>query len=296
MQKATLPTKQPLARTVQRALPPAFSHAVLIAYALICLYPFLWMLSSSLKSNQEVLGSQSLLPSQVRFDIIVQVWSQLSFWKYFMNSMIISLVVVLGIILVYSLAGYGFAKTSFWGRNVLFLCFVGIMLVPGVTVLIPLIQLLKALGLIGRDATQISTYTGIVLPMINGAGPLAIFLFRNYFASLPQELHDAAHVDGCSELGIYVRIFLPLALPVIATVGFINFISSWNAYIWPAVVINNEEWYTLPLKLKDLDLQTVIQWNIRMAGSLITTVPLIIAFLFLQRYYIRGITSGAIKG
>jgi ABC-type glycerol-3-phosphate transport system permease component len=283
-------------RKLHRSFRGMPSYLVLTAYAVLSLYPFLWMISASLKSSREVLTNQSLIPTQVRLDILVSVWNELGFWKYFINSIIISGSVIFGVVLIYSLAGYGFARTRFWGRDLFFLGFLALLLVPGVTVLIPLVQLLRALGLIGHAATQVSTYTGVIFPIINGAGPLAIFLFRNYFARLPQELHDAARVDGCSEWGIYWRIFLPLSLPVIATIAIINFITTWNAYIWPSIVINNDDWYTLPLKLKDLDLQTVVQWNVRMAGSLITTVPIIIAFLLLQRYYIRGITAGAIKG
>ncbi len=254
------------------------------------------MISAALKSNQEVYRNPSLIPNQVRFDILIDVWNQLNFWKYFLNSLVISVAVVVGIVLIYSMAGYGFAKTSFWGKEFFFVGFVALLLVPGITILVPLVQLLKGLHLIGRDANQFTTYLGLVMPMVNGGGPLAIFLFRSYFASIPHELHDAAKIDGCSEWGIYFRIFLPLAAPVIATVSILNFISTWNAYIFPSVVLNNPDWFTLPLKLRDLDLQSVIQWNVRMAGSLITVVPVIVAFVLLQRYYIRGLTAGALKG
>jgi ABC-type glycerol-3-phosphate transport system permease component len=281
---------------IRNAISAAISYIVLTAYALLSLYPFLWMVSSSLKSNQEVLSSQSLIPHEFHPEIIINTWDQLNFFRYFFNSMIITVLAVVGIILVFSMAGFGFAKARFKGSNVLFIGFLGMMFVPGVTVLVPLIQLLKALGLIGRDVSQAVTYGGLIMPIINGAGPMSIFLFRNYFASLPGELHDAARVDGASQWGIFFRIFFPLATPIIATVGILNFIGTWNAYIWPSIVLNNPDWFTLPLKLKDLDLQTVIQWNIRMAGSLITVIPVIIVFLFLQRYYIRGLTAGAIRG
>jgi multiple sugar transport system permease protein len=274
----------------------ALSYIVLTLYALLSLYPFLWMISSALKSNKEVLSSNSLIPEQIRFDIIINTWNQLNFFRYFINSVIIAALVVAGIILIYSMAGFGFARTKFMGSNVLFMAFLGLLFVPGVTVLVPLVQLLKALGLIGRDATLPQTYFGLIMPIINGAGPFSIFLFRNYFASLPSELHDAARVDGATNWGVFFRIFLPLATPIIATVGILNIIGTWSAYIWPSIVLNNPDWYTLPLKLKDLDLQIVIQWNVRMAASLIVITPVIIAFLFLQRYYIRGLTAGAVRG
>ncbi len=290
--------QRPLARTIRRKqqTPVVTSYVILIIYSIISLYPFLWMLSASFKTNNEVVTGISLIPQNFRWDIIVSVWKQLEFWKYFLNSFLVSASVVLGVVVIYALAGYGFSKTTFWGRDGLFLFFVGIMLVPGVTVLIPLVQLLKVIGLIGPNATQVTAYAALVLPTVNGGGPLALFLFRNYFNRIPDELRDAARVDGCSEFGIFARIFLPIALPVIITVGTLNFISSWNAYILPSVVLNNSSWYTLPLQLQYLDQQSVIQWNIRMAGSLITTVPLVIGFILLQRYYISGITAGAVKG
>jgi multiple sugar transport system permease protein len=281
---------------LRKIISTGFSYLVLTAYAVLSMYPFLWMISSSLKSNQEVLMNRSLIPNALHWEVIIDTWNKLSFFRFFFNSAIIAVAAVAGIIVVYSLAGYGFAMTRFWGREFFFTAFLAMMLVPGVTVLIPLVQILKSLGMIGRDAGQIATYIGLIMPIINGAGPFAIFLFRNYFSTLPSEIHDAALVDGCSELDIYARIFFPLSIPAIATVGIMNFIATWNSYMWPSIVLNNPDWFTLPLKLKDLDLQIVIQWNVRMAGSLITIIPILVVFLFLQRYYIRGLTAGAMKG
>src|SRR6266536_5440513 len=155
------------------------SYIVVTLYALLSLYPFLWMVSSALKSNQEVLSSHSLIPSEIHFDIIINTWNQLDFFKYFTNSVIVSALCVVGVIVVYSMAGFGFARTKFVGSNLLFYCFLGLLFVPGVTVLVPLVQLLKALGLIGRDASLPQTYFGLIAPIINGAGPFSIFLFRN---------------------------------------------------------------------------------------------------------------------
>jgi multiple sugar transport system permease protein len=281
---------------LRKLIPTGISYIVLTAYAVLSMYPFLWMISSALKSNQEVLTNRSLFPQVFHWEIIIDTWDKLNFFRYFFNSTVIAVAAVAGVVLVYSLAGYGFAMTRFWGREFFFTAFLAMMLVPGVTVLIPLVQILKALGMIGKNAGQVATYIGLVMPIINGGGPFAIFLFRNYFSTLPSEIHDAALVDGCSEWDIYARIFFPLSVPAIATIGIMNFIATWNSYMWPSIVLNNPDWFTLPLKLKDLDLQIVIQWNVRMAGSLITIIPILIAFLFLQRYYIRGLTAGAMKG
>jgi ABC-type glycerol-3-phosphate transport system permease component len=267
----------------------------LAAYMVISVYPFLWMISSALKDNSEVLTNTSLIPKEIHWEILADVWNRLDFWQYFLNSLMISVPTVIGTVVVYSLAGYGFSVTKFWGKEFLYVFFMGLIVVPTIVVLVPLVQELRAFGLIGRDASKFATYVGLIIPAINGGGPWAIFLFRSYFDSLPRELRDAARLDGCNEWGVYFRIYLPLALPAIATVGITNFISSWNAYVFPSVVINNPDWYTLPLQLRFLDMQSVVQWNVRMAGSLVTVLPVIIAFLFLQRYYIRGLTAAAVK-
>ena len=271
------------------------SYLCLLFYLAISMYPFLWMISSALKTNTEVLTSTSLIPKEIHFEILLDVWNRLHFWKYFLNSLLISVPVMIGVILVYSLAGYGFAKTSFWGKEFIYIFFLGLMVIPQVTVLVPLVQELKAFGLMGRDASKFATYVGLIIPMVNGGGPFAIFIFRSYFASLPGDLRDAALIDGCNEWGVFYKIYMPLSLPAIATVGITNFISTWSAYVFPSVVLNNPDWLTLPLQLRQLDLQTVIQWNVRMAGSLFTVLPVIIAFIFLQRYYIRGLTAAAVK-
>ncbi len=273
----------------------SISYLLLLVYLVISMYPFLWMISSALKDNTEVLTSTSLIPMHIHLDILIDVWNRLNFWKYFTNSLLISVPVLVGVILVYSLAGYGFAKTNFWGKEFIYMFFLGLMVIPQVTILVPLVQELKTFGLIGHDASKFATYLGLILPMVNGGGPFAIFIFRNYFASLPGDLRDAEMIDGCSEWGVFSRIFLPLSLPAIATVGITNFISTWSAYVFPSVVLNNPDWMTLPLQLRMLDLQSVIQWNVRMAGSLFTVLPVILAFVFLQRYYIRGLTAAAVK-
>ena len=282
-------------RKLSKTISTGVSYLCLLIYLAISMYPFLWMISSAMKDNTEALTSTSLIPRQIHFEVIIDVWNRLHFWKYFLNSLLISIPVMVGVILVYSLAGYGFAKTRFWGKEFIYIFFLGLMVIPQVTILVPLVQELKAFGLMGRDASKFATYLGLIIPMINGGGPFAIFIFRSYFASLPGDLRDAALIDGCNEWTVFHKIYLPLSLPAIATVGITNFISTWSAYVFPAVVLNNPDWLTLPLQLRQLDLQTVIQWNVRMAGSLFTVLPVIIAFILLQRYYIRGLTAAAVK-
>jgi ABC-type glycerol-3-phosphate transport system permease component len=272
------------------------AYTVIISYTLLSIYPFAWMISTSMKDSQEVYENQSLIPRDPDLTTLRDTWKELHFFSHFTNSLFLSTLVVGGVIFLYSLAGYGFALLPFRGSSLLFGFFLSMILVPGVTVLVPLYVMLRLqVPLIGPNASYLETYIGLALPMINGAGPFAIFLFRNYFRTIPRELHDAAMVDGCSEFRIYWNIYLPLALPAIATIGISNFLGSWNAYAWPSIVITKSEWLTLPLKLRELDLQQVIQWDVRMAGAFFTVLPVLLVFILLQRYYIAGLTAGSVK-
>lgn len=279
-----------------RYLGLVLTYAIIVGYTLLSVYPFLWMVSATMKSSVEVYQNQSLIPEHPRLTTLSDTWKNLNFFLHFRNSLFLSLLVVGGVVFLYSLAGYGFAVLPFRGSTLLFGFFLSMILVPGVTVLIPLYVMLRLqVPILGPGASYLQTYIGMALPMINGAAPFAIFLFRNYFRAIPHDIHDAALVDGCSEFRIYREIYVPLALPAIATVGISNFLSSWNAYVWPSVVLTKQEWLTLPLKLRELDLQRVIQWDVRMAGSFFTILPVLFAFLFLQRYYIAGLTAGSVK-
>ena len=264
----------------------------LVAYTILSVYPFLWMISATMKDPVEVVTSGSLLPQHPSFTTLIATWQKFNFFQHFLNSLFLTTIVILGSIILYSLAGYGFAVLPFKGSTFLLGFFLSMLLVPGVTVLVPLYVLLRLqVPLLGPNSPYWLTYLGAALPLINGGAPFAMFLFRNYFKSFPQELHDAAQVDGASELRIYWSIYLPMALPAVATVGITTFLSSWNAFAWPNIVFTKPEWQTLPLKLRQLDLERIIQWDVRMAGSLFVIIPVVIVFFLLQRYYVAGLTG-----
>lgn len=285
-----------LTNSTQRSTGTVIAYTVIIAYTVLSVYPFLWMISASMKDLSEIYHNQSLIPDHPSLTTLGDTWQNLDFFKHFQNSLFLSSLVVVGVIFLYSLAGYGFAILPFRGSSFIFGFFLSMIMVPGVTVLIPLYVMLRIqVPIIGPHASYVQTYFGMALPMINGAAPFAIFLFRNYFRTVPHDIHDAALVDGCGEFRIYWNIYLPLALPALATVGISNFLGSWNAFAWPSVVLTKQEWLTLPLKLRELDLQRVIQWDVRMAGSLFTVLPVLLVFLLLQRYYIAGLTAGSVK-
>lgn len=267
----------------------------LIAYTILSVYPFLWMVSATMKDRIEVMTSSSLIPQNPNFTTLIDTWQKLDFFVHFNNSLFLTTIVIIGTIILYSLAGFGFAVLPFKGSNFLLGFFLSMLLVPGVTVLVPLYVLLRLqVPMIGPNSPYWLTYLGTALPMINGGAPFAMLLFRNYFKSIPQDLHDAAVVDGASEFRIYRSIYLPLSLPAIATIGIMTFLSSWNAFAWPSIVLTKPIWQTLPLKLRQLDLERLIQWDVRMAGSLFVVIPVVIVFFLLQRYYVAGLT-GAVK-
>lgn len=254
------------------------------------LYPFLWMFMTSLKDSAEALANPAALwpANGLHWENYVDVWNRLGFFQYFTNTLLATLGTVAAIIVIYTMAGFAFAKLKFKGSKALFVFFLSMMFVPGVTVTIPLYILVNSLGLV-------NTYLGLILPGINGAGPFAILLFTNYFKGISTELLESGIIDGAGYFRIYVQLFLPLAVPAIATIGIMNFLGTWNSFMWPMLVLTDKAKHTLPLALRALGNSAFVQWNTLMTGAIYNIIPLLIAFLFMQKYYIEGVTSGAIK-
>ena len=263
--------------------------AVLIVWSAICLYPLLWMIGASLKNSQEVMQSYSLFPSETwHWGIFVDVWNKLQFFKYFTNSVNVTFFTLIGVNFIYSLGAFAFAKLDFPGKTAIFYAFLAMMFVPGITILIPLYLTEYYLGIL-------NSHLGLILPMVNGAGPFAMFLFRNYFHSIPHEIYESAKLEGSGLFRIWWRIYFPLSLPAVATITIMNFLGSWNTLVLPMVMLTNKDLFTLPLAVMLLDSGVFRQWNVLMAGSLISIAPVILVFFFMQKYYIQGLSSGAIK-
>lgn len=265
------------------------AYLILAAYSVINLYPFLWMASGTVKTNLEMFGSAGLLPSSPNFRSLIDTWQQLDFFKYFANTVFYTLVSLFLILLIYPAAAFAFARLSFRGRDLLFALFVSILLMPSITTLIPLVLLEEKLQLVG-------TWVGLIIPTVNSAAPLSIFLLRNYFRALPHDLFEAAQLDGASTLRIYWNIYLPLATPAITTVTVFSLIGVWNSYLLPSLLISDQSMFTLPLGLFSLNTTSLFpQWNHLMAASFISVAPVIVVFVILQRYYISGLTVGAAR-
>lgn len=263
------------------------AYLALTVYAAVSLYPFAWMVSAAFKDRLEVLEGGHLVPRRPTVDTLVDTWSRLHFFDYFLNSLKVTGLTVLGVLAVYSLASYAFAMIDFPGRRVVFWFFVALLFVPSITVLLPLTILENRLGILG-------THTGLVLPFVNGTAPLGVLLLTNAFRSVPADLHDAATADGAGEWRIFWRVYLPLARPSLVTIAVLTAVPTWNEYVLTRVSLNDESRYTLPLALEALASGTVPSYNEIMAGSVILVVPVVILFLTLQRYFVNGL-SGAVK-
>jgi multiple sugar transport system permease protein len=265
-------------------------YAVVIFGAIVMVVPFLWMIDASLMTSAEITTQPPVwLPSVPQFQNFPQLLDVLPFPKLYLNSLIITGGTVLGVLFTSSIAGFAFAKYEFPGKEVLFYLILATMMIPFFITLIPVFYIVRQLG-------WIDSYQGVIIPGIFSA--YGIFLMRQFIRTIPDELLDAARIDGASEPRIYWRIVLPLVTPALATLGTFTFISSWNAFLWPLLVITNRDMMTVPLGLNSLRLfaSQPTNLNLLMAGTALSVVPTLIIFVFLQRYFIRGIALTGLKG
>ena len=263
-------------------------HALLIGGAILAASPLLWMVSASLMRSGEANSSPPpLLPHHVTFEHYRALFTSLNLGRYFLNSLGISVGGTVLAVLITSMAGYAFAKLRFRGRRPLFRGLLAGMVIPGQVAMLPMFILLREMGLI-------NTLFGAMIPVL--APIYGIFLVRQYALSIPDDLLDAARLDGASEFRIFRSIVLPALGPVLATLGAFTFLSAWNDFMWPLIVLSDDAHYTLPVALANLAGEHVLDVELMMGGAVVTVLPVFLAFLFLQRYYIQGIMAGSVKG
>ena len=261
------------------------SHGGLIVVALIFLFPLFWMVSNAVRSNAEVLAVPvRLFPGAVQWGNFAEAWLQLPFGRFFLNSAIVAGSVTIITIIVSSLAAYAFARLRFPGREGILIAYLGTLMIPQVLLVIPLFLIVSNLG-------WVNTYQGLILPMAFSS--FGAFLLRQFFLSIPRELEDAALIDGASRLRILVSIILPLAMPAIGLLALFTFISQWNNFLWPLIVVNGMDHATLPLGLTMFQTQQGTAWNFIMAGATLSMLPGIILAIILQQVIYNGITVGA---
>ncbi len=265
------------------------TYLLLSAIAIVMLFPMLWLVGTAFKSPTEDIFSfpPQLIPQQPTFNNFVKVWQTYPFAKYLFNSAIVAIFTVSLNVLLCALAAYPLARLDFKGRKLILTLIVATIVIPFQIVMIPLYILVVNLGL--RN-----TYLGIILP--NLASAFGIFLLRQAFAAVPTELEEAARMDGCSELGIWWHIMLPAIRPALVTLAIFVFIASWSDFLWPLIVLDRPEYYTLPLGVATLAGTFSLDWRLIAAGSVISIAPIILLFLFVQRYIIPTDVGSGVKG
>lgn len=266
----------------------AIVSALLLLGALILLSPVWWMVSTSLKSMEEIMQfPPTFIPETFRWENYVEAWNTAPFTRWTLNTLFIAVCVVIGNVLVNSFVAYAFAKIPFPGRNFLFTVVLGSMLIPGFITMIPQYMLFSKLG-------WVNTYLPLIVPAFFGSS-FFIFLMRQFFMKIPNELIEAAKMDGANHFYIWWKIMLPLVKPALATVALLTFVGSWNDLLGPLLYVNDEKLYTLQIGLTTFKGTVQTAWHYLMAASVIVLIPVVILFFTFQRYFIEGmnITSGS---
>lgn len=264
-------------------------HILLISVSITCIFPLIWMISSALKTQSTVFSDMSLIPKGPHFENFFKAWIEGGFGMYFLNSLIYTVAVVIGIVLVSSLAAFAFSRLKFPGKNAFFIMFLAAMMIPLPGSFVPLYVLMVKLHLV-------NTRIGYILCLINVGLSFSIFLLKTFFDKMPKELEDAARIDGCNRLGIYWHVALPLAKPAIAVVVIFNALNVWNEYILATLILSSKNLMPLQRGLIVFQGAHVTQYPLLMAGMTITVIPIILVYLFMQKYIIKGITAGATVG
>lgn len=271
----------------------ALLYVVLAGLGILFLIPFAWMVSVSVHDVSSVFAQPfRWIPDRFRWENYSRVTALLPFWRYTLNTVIITALVLTGTLLSCSLVAFGFSRLRFRGREPLFALCLSTMMLPGQVTMIPLYILFARLG-------WVDTYLPLVVPAFFGS-PFYIFLLRQFFLTIPREYDQAAMLDGASQLRIYWSIILPLARPALATVALLTFVGTWNDFFGPLIYLNSPEKATLTLGLSMLKSQVIgsgmTQWNLLMAGAVLIMLPNVVVFFLAQRHFVRGITIGGLRG
>ncbi|HEX5683527.1 MAG TPA: carbohydrate ABC transporter permease [Ideonella sp.] len=262
-------------------------NGVLALAALLTVAPLLWMVAASLMRSGEASSfPPPLLPSEPTLDHYRALITQGGIVRQFANSLGLAIAATLLSTTFNTLAGYAFAKLHFTGRDKLFSLLLGALVIPAQVAMLPLFLMLKSMGLV-------NSYAGVLVPSL--AGIFGIFLVRQYARGIPDELIEAARMDGAGEFRIFFSVVLPLLTPVLATLAVFAFLGSWNDFMWPLIVLTDGELHTLPVALASLSREHVQDSELMMAGAVITVLPVLALFLVLQRYYLQGLTMGGVK-
>ncbi len=273
---------------VKRRTGILFIYAFLILLTVIMLMPFLWMFLSSFKSQNDIFSSPvSLLPKKFIIDNYITIFKQYNFGRALLNSAYIGIVGTLASVFFCALGGYAFAKFEFKGKSILFLILVSSMMIPFEVTMVPLYALFNKFNWIDK-------HIGLIVPGL--ANAFGIFFMRQYMTGLSSEIIESGRIDGCKEMGIFLRLILPIARPAIASLAIIFFMGSWNNFLWPMIILKSQNKLTIAVAIRSFNSGVFTPYHLIMAASVVSFIPLLIVFLSFQKEFIAGITSGAVKG
>ncbi len=265
-----------------------FLYIFMTILALGMLIPFFWMVSTSLKDGNNVFEfPPKWIPNPIKWSNYAEVWEVVPFAAFALNSFLLALCVTCGQVLTSAFAAFSFARLNWWGRDKVFFAYLATMMIPSAVTMIPLFLLLRYLG-------WIDSYKAIIIPGIFSA--YGTFMLRQFFMGLPTELEDAARIDGCNLWEIFWNVTIPLSKPALATLSIFTFLGNWRNFQWPLIVLQTSEKMTLPVGLAYFMGEHSTKWNLLMAGSLMSIVPLVAIFLIGQRFFVKGIQLGGVKG
>lgn len=267
-------------------------YILLTIGALSMILPFLWMMTTSLKTLDAIFIQpknwiQMYIPTTFIWQNYIDTFKVVPFARFYLNSIIVGVIVTIGQVMTSSLAAYAFSRLQFPGRDKIFFAYLATMMIPGSVTMIPVFVLMKVFN-------WIDTYKALIVPAIFTA--YGTFMLRQFFMTLPKDLEDAAKIDGCSFFRIYWTIILPLSKPALATLTVFTFMGNWGSFMWPLLVTNSMEMRTLPIGLQSFQTQYSTDWHLLMAGSVMAMLPIILIFIFNQRYFVEGVKLSGIKG
>lgn len=262
-------------------------YALLIILSLLVMIPFAWMVSSSLKQNNEVFTVPiQWIPAEFRWANFAEIWDRIPLWTYLGNSMLLSVSVTVMQVLTGSFAAYGFAKVRFPGRDALFVAYIATIAVPWQAYMVPQYIIMQKLGLVD---------THLSLILLQAFGAFGVFLMRQYYLTIPDELSEAARLDGLSEYGIWARVILPLSKPALASLALLTFVNTWNDYMGPFIYLTSNDLWTVQIGLRAFVGLYDAEYAMIMTGSVISVVPILVVFLLGQRYFVQGVATSGLK-
>ena len=272
----------------KRSLSTILFYLICIIIAFIAILPFLWMISTSLKSRGALMSIPiEWIPKNPSFDAYKKLFSKFAFFRTVGNSLFISVTYTVVTLISASMAAFAFAKISFKRADLLLKIFLSTMMIPTQVTIIPLFVVMNRLSLV-------DTYSSVLLPSI--FRPFAMFLLVQQMRTIPDDFLDAASIDGASIFSMYFKVALPLCAPTLATLSVTTFMESWNDYLWPLLMLTSQGKMTLPIALSTINGQYTTEYNVLMAGSLISMIPIVLIYIFAQKYFKNGMMAGGIKG